>query len=152
MKQRPERPVSRGYPDGPTASTALSRRQFLAAVGAAGTVLLWPRGPAAASVVRAVSARTRDSVAMTWNAAFLQGVRDSKLGPPMVSRALAIVHTCMYDAWAAYDPLALGTQLGGTLCQAETARTGANRAEAVSFAAFRALADLFPHRVRPWHS
>ena len=40
------------------------------------------------------------NVAIQWNRAALQGVRDSKLGPPMVSRALAIVHTCMYDAWA----------------------------------------------------
>src|SRR5213082_175898 len=85
-----------------------------------------------------------DSVVLLWNAAALQGVRDSKLGPPMVSRALAIVHTCMYDAWAAYDPLALGTRFGGTLRQAQTGRTAANRAEAVSFAAFRALSDLFP--------
>jgi hypothetical protein len=84
------------------------------------------------------------NVAIQWNQAALQGVRDSKLGPPMVSRALAIVHTCMYDAWAAYDPLALGTQLGGTLRQGQAVRTAANRAEAVSFAAFRALADLFP--------
>ena len=30
----------------------------------------------------------------------------------MVARALAIVHTCMYDAWAAYDDRARGTQLG----------------------------------------
>src|SRR5262252_8990565 len=85
-----------------------------------------------------------DNLVLQWNQAALQGVRDSKLGPPMVSRALAIVHTCMYDAWAAYDPRALGTQLGGTLRQAQTDRTAANRAEAVSFAAFRALADLFP--------
>jgi len=144
MKQRPERPVSRGYPDGPTASTALSRRQFLAAVGAAGTILLWPRGPAAASVVRAVSARTRDSVAMTWNAAFLQGVRDSKLGPPMVARALAMAHTCIYDAWAAYDHKAVGTRFGGALRRPPPERTLPNRSRAVSFAAYRAAVDLFP--------
>jgi hypothetical protein len=43
------------------------------------------------------------NVVIQWNNAALQGVRNSKLGPPMVSRALAIVHTCIYDAWAAYD-------------------------------------------------
>ena len=144
MKQRPERPVRRGYPDGPTASTAVSRRQFLAAVGAAGTILLWPRGPAAASVDRAMSARTRDSVAMTWNAAFLQGVRDSKLGPPMVARALAMAHTCIYDAWAAYDHKAVGTRLGGALRRPPPERTLPNRSRAVSFAAYRAAVDLFP--------
>ena len=95
--------------------------------------------PAAAGAQEAAA-----NVAIQWNQAALQGVRDSKLGPPMVSRVLAIVHTFMYDAWAVYDPLALGAQLGGTLRQAQSARTGANRAEGVSFAAFRALADLFP--------
>src|SRR5947209_5188679 len=53
------------------------------------------------------------NVAIQWNQAALQGVRDSKLGPPMVSRALAIVHTCMYDAWAAYDPLRSEPGLAG---------------------------------------
>ena len=57
------------------------------------------------------------NVVIQWNNAALQGVRDSKLGPPMVARALAIVHTCIYDAWAAYDKHAMGTQLGGSLRQ-----------------------------------
>ncbi len=47
-----------------------------------------------------------DSIVLLWNDAALQGVRDSKLGPPMVARALAIVHTCIFDAWSAYDHLA----------------------------------------------
>ena len=84
------------------------------------------------------------NVAIQWNQAALQGVRDSKLGPPMVSRALAIVHTCMYDAWAAYDPVALGTHLAERSARRRPRGLAANRAEAVSFAAFRALADLFP--------
>ena len=46
-----------------------------------------------------------------WNSAALQEVGDAKLGAPMVARALAIVHTCVYDAWAAYDERAIGTQL-----------------------------------------
>jgi hypothetical protein len=42
-------------------------------------------------------------VVVQWNNAALQGVRDSKIGPPMVARALFMVHNCIYDAWAAYD-------------------------------------------------
>jgi hypothetical protein len=84
------------------------------------------------------------NLVIQWNQAALQGVRDSKLGPPMVSRALAIVHTCMYDAWAAYDERALGTQLAGALRQPHAQRQHAQKAEAISFAAFRALVDLFP--------
>jgi hypothetical protein len=84
------------------------------------------------------------NVVIQWNNAALQGVRDSKLGPPMVSRALAIVHTCIYDAWAAYDHRALGTQLGGSLRRPHRERTPANKNEAISFAAYRAARDLFP--------
>ena len=36
--------------------------------------------------------------AIQWNSATLLGIRDAKLGAPVVARALAIVHTCMYDA------------------------------------------------------
>jgi hypothetical protein len=58
-----------------------------------------------------------------WNTAALQGIRDAKLGAPMVARAVAIVHTCMYDAWAAYDDRAIGTQLGGALRRPASERT-----------------------------
>ena len=79
-----------------------------------------------------------------WNNAALQGVRDSKLGPPMVARALAIVHTCIFDAWSAYDKEAVGTRLGGSLRRPESERTAANKNKAISFAAYRAVVDLFP--------
>src|SRR3984893_7449858 len=84
------------------------------------------------------------NVVIQWNNAALQGVRDSKLGPPMVARALGIVHTCIYDAWAAYDRHALGTQLGGSLRQPPSQRRIFNKNEAISFAAYRAAVDLFP--------
>jgi hypothetical protein len=62
----------------------------------------------------------------------------------MVARALAIVHTCIYDAWAAYDQHALGTRLGGSLRQHPSHRRIANKNKAISFAAYRAVVDLFP--------
>jgi hypothetical protein len=79
-----------------------------------------------------------------WNSAALQGIRDSKLGAPMVARALAVVHTCIYDAWAAYDEHAVGTQLGGALRRAASERTLENKEQAISYAAFRALSDVLP--------
>jgi hypothetical protein len=84
----------------------------------------------------------RPNVAIQWNNAALQGVRDAKLGAPMVARALAIVHTCLYDAWSAYDEQAIGTQLQGALRRPASERTLANKEEAVSFAAYRALIDV----------
>jgi len=97
-------------------------------------------------VVAAVCApaQAADNIVVTWNKAALQAVRDSTIGPPMVARALAIVHTCIYDAWAAYDARAIGTQLGGTLRRPGGERTIANMNKAISFAAYRAAIDLFP--------
>ena len=86
----------------------------------------------------------RPNVIIQWNQAALQAVRDGSLGPPMVARALAIVHTCMFDAWAAYDQKAIGTQLGGSLRTRPAERTHANKRKAISFAAYRAAVDLFP--------
>ena len=84
------------------------------------------------------------NMVIKWNNAALKGIRDSKLGAPMISRVLAIVHTCMYDAWAAYDDRALGTQLQGALRRPASERTLANKQEAISYAAYRALADVLP--------
>ena len=94
-----------------------------------------------------VGARSQElspNVVIRWNQAALQGVRDSKLGPPMAARALAIVHTCIYDAWAAYHARALNTQSGESLRQPRHERTKANKNKAISFAAYRAAVDLFP--------
>jgi hypothetical protein len=86
----------------------------------------------------------RTNPLVQWDQAALQGVRDAKLGTPIVARALAIVHTCMYDAWAAYDERAVGTQLRGALRRPLSERTLANKERAVSYAAYRALTDVLP--------
>ena len=75
------------------------------------------------------------SAPIRWNSAALQGIRDAKLGAPVVARALAIVHTCTYDAWAAYDERAVGTQLGGALRRPASERTLPNKEQAISYAA-----------------
>ena len=84
------------------------------------------------------------TIVSDWNAVALAEIRAGKLGPPIAARALAIAHTCMYDAWAAYDRDAIGTVLGDALRQPQRARTKKNKAEAVSFAAYRCLVNLFP--------
>ena len=84
------------------------------------------------------------SVVSDWNATALAEVRAARLGPPIVARALAISHTCMYDAWTAYDARAIGAVVGGSLRRPAAERTEANKAKAVSFAAYRCLLNLFP--------
>ena len=81
-----------------------------------------------------------------WNDQALQAVRATRMAPPIFARAAAIVNTAMYDAWAAYDHNANGTQLGGELRRPVNERTDANRRKAMSYAAYRTLVDLFPSR------
>jgi len=123
----------------------LTRRDFVgrAATIVAGTSTLGLlAGRAAASA--APRFRGADNIVLRWNEAALEGVRQSTLGPPMVSRALAIVHTAIFDAWAVYDAHAVGTRLGGSLRRPARERSLANKERAISFAAYRAAVDLFP--------
>ena len=123
----------------------LSRRAMLqatlAAAGAAacGRFLLPPEGVAASE------GGDGSSVVVQWNNAALQAIRDTHPGPPMTARALAVIHTCVYDAWAAYDPVATSTRSPGL--RVTSPHSLASRAKAVSFAAYRALVDLFPTEV-----
>ena len=82
-----------------------------------------------------------DNAVLRWNAAAIEAVRQSRLAPPAVARALAIVHTCMYDAWATYDPVAVGVHYQA---KEQAAASEEQRQRAVSYAAYRALTDLFP--------
>src|SRR5437773_11336384 len=88
------------------------------------------------------------TVVSDWNAAALAEVRLSKSlrnGPPMVARALAIAHTCMHDVWAAYDDVAVATtDTGGSRRQPTEEHTDDNKAQAISFAAYRCLRNLYP--------
>jgi hypothetical protein len=87
-----------------------------------------------------------DNLVLVWNDQTLEAIRKLPPAPTVAARALAIVHTAIYDAWAAYDPLAVGTRLGAKLRQPQAERTQANKDKAVSFAAYLALVDLFPAR------
>ena len=84
------------------------------------------------------------SVVITWDHQLLQAVRDVRPAPTVVARSLAIVHTAEFDAWAAYDPVAVGTRLGSSLRRPPAEATLANKQKAVSYAAYRALVDLYP--------
>jgi hypothetical protein len=87
-----------------------------------------------------------DNLVLVWNDQTLEAIRKLPPAPTVAARALAIVHTAIYDAWAAYDSVAVGTRLGAKLRQPQAERTPANKDKAVSFAAYLALVDLFPAR------
>jgi hypothetical protein len=86
---------------------------------------------------------TPPSALAQWQHSLLQAVREAKMPPPAVARALAIVNTCAYDAWAAYDNTALPSQ--GTASRVpQHLRTLANKTQATSYAAYVAAVNLFP--------
>ena len=109
-----------------------------AAAGFVGAEFLTPGG-----LVAAAASGNENNVVLQWNSATLQAIRDIHPGPPMTARALAVVHTCMYDAWAIYDPVATGTQPNNGL-RPRGSRSLAAKSRSVSYAAYRALVDLFP--------
>jgi hypothetical protein len=59
-----------------------------------------------------------------------------------------VLHTATYDAWAAYDATAVPTMANGNLRQSPDQRTPDNKKEAISYAAFRVLQNLFPQSPR----
>jgi PAP2 superfamily len=94
------------------------------------------------------------NLVLQWNAIALEAIRAlgklpetspdrARGGPPQVARSLGIIHTCTYDAWAAYDAVAK-TAHSPTPRRPLPQRTDANRRRAISQAAYRALVDQFP--------
>ncbi|MQA27487.1 MAG: phosphoesterase [Micromonosporaceae bacterium] len=133
---------------GESADGRVSRRSLLRA-GAGGAVASAggiPLGSGSASA--ATQTASTDTIVVRWSEAILEAARNSALGPPMLARALAVVHTAVYDAWAAYDALATGTVYGGQLRRPAAERTIANKTEAIFHAAYRAAVDVFPGHTR----
>ena len=87
------------------------------------------------------------TISVMWDRAAQQAVINTAVGPTIASRAYGMVHTAIFDAWAAYDPKAIATQLGDDLQRPESEITEANKEEAMSFAAYRVLTELFPEQV-----
>ena len=87
------------------------------------------------------------TISVLWDRAVQQAVINTAPGPTIASRAYGILHTATYDAWSAYDPLATATQLADDLQRPQLENTDANKTEAISFAAYRVLSELFPTQV-----
>jgi len=103
----------------------------------------------AAAQTLAPTADTHDkSAAYQWLEIALETVAREHVRnsprPTVSSRMFGIVVTSMYDAWAAYDEKAVGTQLGGKLRRPASERTEANKAKAIAYAVYRSLLYICP--------
>lgn len=105
----------------------------------------WIVSLALLSVIAAHADKPQPSadVVILWNNAAVNAAQDSNSGTLVMVRALAIMHTAMFDAWAEYDPAAEPT-LRTLSRRPAPERTIENKQEAISYAAYGALVDLFP--------
>ncbi len=83
----------------------------------------------------------QQSIVAQWNEINLEAIREGSALPTATTYQLHLVSAAVYDAWAAFD-----ADASGHYSQIETplANTEANKAEAVSFAAYAALSALYP--------
>jgi hypothetical protein len=85
-----------------------------------------------------------DTISVYWDNVALNYLQETNAGPTTAARMLAIMHTAMYDAWTAYDPIAVPSRANGILKRPPEETTASNKIEAISFAAHKALVDLLP--------
>ena len=78
------------------------------------------------------------------NQLLLELISKSTLGPPPTARAIAMVSTAIFDAYACYDPVATGTRYGSSLRQPVNRRTQSAIITAVTHASMHVLMHLFP--------
>ena len=107
----------------------------------AATGTTWPIGTYGAP-------RSGDNMILKWDEQLLTTIRafPAATGPTITSRALGVLHTATYDAWAAYDPTAKVTRPDGPSQQSggTPAQIAAKKNQAISHAAHWVLNDLFP--------
>jgi hypothetical protein len=116
---------------------ALSGAKPAAAAPGTGPSTVWP--------IDGYGPRDTDNAILKWDEELLQTIRayPAQTGPTVTSRALGVLHTATFDAWAAYDATAVPTMANGNTRQAVGERTPANKTTAISWAAYRVLRDLF---------
>ena len=87
-------------------------------------------------------AKAADTAIVQWTDIMLQIIRETHPSPPVAARQLAVLDTCMYDAWTAYDRVALPSLSNGIPRQTDISSPTVQKA--VSYAAYRAVLDLAP--------
>lgn len=91
------------------------------------------------------------SVAREWNEVFLEGIRNDFARPTVHARNLFHASILMYDAWAAYDPIAqpffLGKTYGGYTCDFQGVPVPddvqAAQEKAIAYAMYRLMEHRF---------
>lgn len=89
-----------------------------------------------------------NSIVVRWHEILMQAIRQDTqihpIKPPVLARSAAIVSTCIYDAWTAYDPIAKPTRPNSPI-KVDNPNEG-DKEKALSFAAYDCLLDQFPEQ------
>jgi len=83
-------------------------------------------------------AGSSNSIARVWNERALAAIRVDTPHPPAQARNYFGFSVCMYDAWAAYDPIAVGYIYRGKHTAPDIA---AARSNAISYAVYRLMKE-----------
>ncbi len=103
--------------------------------------------PLSLIIIMQASKASAASIVTEWLDQALPYAQEVAWEPTVGSRFFAILHTAIYDAWTAYDPMAVGVVSGTTLKGQGGPNNEANKREAISHAAFTVLRVLAPqHR------
>jgi hypothetical protein len=103
-----------------------------------------PKGPGPFHPFTNFNSSPNDNVVLKWNDQALAAIRMVSPPPPVTARALAIMNTSIYNAWTAYDATAVPTQRAGWARRPAAEHAIEYKSMAISYAAHRALSDLFP--------
>jgi len=98
--------------------------------------------------VMKASTASAASIVTEWLDQALPYAQEVAWEPTVGSRFFAILETAIYDAWTAYDPIAVGVASGTTLKGLGGANNEANKREAISHAAFTVLRTFAPQHRR----
>ncbi|MEP7252329.1 MAG: DUF6851 domain-containing protein [Ginsengibacter sp.] len=83
------------------------------------------------------------SLALKWDQLTLDAIKLTNTSPPLAARALAMVHTAMYDAWSVYNKCAFSTTTSRYIKRHEEGCGEHEIEKTFSYAAFGVLTDLF---------
>ena len=108
--------------------------------GYPGGMALVSRGVNSGSDTNIVPPAIAQSIARVWDEQTLSAIRIDTPNPPVQARNLFSVSAAMYDAWAAYDPGAVGYVYHDKHTADDIV---AARSEAISYAAYRLLRERY---------
>ncbi len=95
-------------------------------------------------ILESATAARADTVSVYWDNVAFDYIHQTNSEAPAAARMLAILHAAMYDAWTTYDPIAVPSRANGILKRPPEETSDANKIEAISFAAHKALVTLLP--------